>query len=316
MRVQSIESKICLAFDLGGTKLEVGVVRTTGEILNVRRELLNLELGKAHVLEQMITWGREYLVQYPEITEIGISSCGPLDPVNGVLLDPTNLLTGGKGWGSVPLRAILEEALARQTYLDNDAACCVLAERYLGAGRVDACANLMVLTLGTGLGTGILCNDVLFRSGRFRHPEAGHMIIAYDNVIDPCACGVYGDGEAFLSGTHFAKRFNRQHGTFYSARDITALARAGDLNAQAAFQFYARVMAVTLHNYCVIFCPERIVFGGSFAEAFDLFAPMLRAQLSTLLVRRQDIVPQLCASQLQNHACLLGAALLGDKQGF
>ncbi|HXW60491.1 MAG TPA: ROK family protein, partial [Myxococcota bacterium] len=147
-----------LAFDLGGTKLEVGVVSQNGEILSAHRELLQLELGKDYVIETMVDWGKKYLEQYPEINAIGISSCGPLDPKKGLLLDATNLLTNGKGWGVVPLREIIATRLKKTTFFDNDAACSVLAERYLGAGRHDNCENLMVLTLGTGLGTGIICN--------------------------------------------------------------------------------------------------------------------------------------------------------------
>jgi glucokinase len=308
--MNSSQRKICLALDLGGTKLELAVVNADGEILTVRKEILNLELGKEKVIAQMARWGLDLIRDYPAVESVGISSCGPLDPKNGLLLDATNLLTEGKGWGIVPLRDILQEKFGRPTYLDNDAACCVLAERWLGIGRRRDCENLMVLTLGTGLGTGIICNGQLFRSGRFRHPEAGHTIIAYNDESHPWSCGVNGDSEAFLSGMHFTKSYNEKHKLNWTAKEITARARSGDPNAYAAFVSYARVMAATLHNYCVIFCPEWIVFSGSFAEAFDIFAPLVRKELATLLVRRQDIIPELCVSNLENHSCLLGAASL------
>ncbi len=313
MQVNLKQPKVCLAIDLGGTKLEMGVVQEDGEILSLRRELLKLDLGKDYLIHSMITWAQEFITEYPQIIEIGISSCGPLDPIEGVLHDPTNLLTNGKGWGLVPLRAIIEGALAKKTYLDNDAACCVLAERYLGVGRIGPCTNLMVLTLGTGLGTGVICNGRLFRSGRNQHPEAGHMIIDFQNKDDPCACGVYGDAEAFLSGNHFSFRFNRQHHTSYSAQQIAELARKNNPEALSAFDYYAEVMAVALHNYCVMFCPEKIVFSGSFAATYDLFESKLKKQLEHLLARRRNIVPQVFCSELKNHACLLGAAFLCFK---
>lgn len=308
--MNSIPRSLCLAMDLGGTKLELAVVDSEGEILALRKEILDLELGKNHVIEQMTRWSLDLIRDFPAVKFVGISSCGPLDPINGVLHDATNLLTDGKGWGIVPLRAILETNLGLPTYLDNDAACCALAERWLGVGHKQQTSNMMVLTLGTGLGTGIICNGELFRSGGFRHPEAGHTIIAFDEEDYACACGVRGDSEAYLSGMNFTKYYNAQHKLSLTAREITALARSGDAKAQAAFKVYARAMAATLHNYCVIFCPEWIVFSGSFSEAFDIFAPSVRNQLERLLSRRKDIVPQLIVSELQNHSCLLGAAYL------
>ena len=296
--------------DLGGTKVEMAIVEATGKVHALRKELLHLEQGKDKVIQDLLTWGSEMITDFPSLAKVGISSCGPLDPVEGVLLDATNLITDGKGWGTVPLRAIVEEGLKRPTRLDNDAACCALAERWLGVGKRENCSNLMVLTLGTGLGTGIICNGQLFRSGRYLHPEAGHTIIAFDDEAHDCFCGVHGDSEAYLSGMNFTRNFNRKHASTFSARELTALARSGDADALTAFDLYARAMAATLHNYCVIFCPEWIVLSGSFSEAFDIFGDKVRDQLRGLLNRRENILPQICVSELQNHSCLLGAASL------
>ena len=302
--------KKCLALDLGGTKLEVAVVDADARILVSRKELLNLELGKDAVIEQMAQWGLDMIRDFPDVSCVGISSCGPLDPVNGLLLDATNLLTNGKGWGIVPLRSILQEKFALPTYFDNDAACCALAEKWIGVGSKRKNDNFMVLTLGTGLGVGIVCNNQLFRSGRYRHPEAGHVIVDYKDEAQLCACGANGCSEGYLSGKHFTVNYNHKNQCSLTAQEIVALARSGDANARAAFEEYARLMAATLHNYCVIFCPEWIVFGGSFSAAFDLFAPLVQKELQRLLVRRKDIMPDLQVSGLENHSCLLGAASL------
>lgn len=296
--------------DIGGTKIELAIVNSEGKILSLRRELLHLETGKDKVLESILQYAADMLLDFPKARSIGISSCGPLDPVKGLLLDATNLLTNGQGWGIVPLRDIVKEKFKLPTHLDNDAACCVLAERWLGVGKERHVQNLMVLTLGTGLGTGIICNGQLFRSGRFLHPEAGHTIVSFQDTEHHCGCGVYGDSEVFLSGMNFAKNFNAKCQNTFSAKEIVELARSGDRSAKEAFEQYAKIMAVTLHNYCVIFGPECIVFGGSFAEAFDLFAPKALNQLETLLARRKSLVPELRKSKLENHSCLLGAASL------
>lgn len=306
--------KICLAMDLGGTKLELAIVNARGEILALRKHLLDLQLGKDGVLQQLADWGMELIRDFPQVQSVGVSSCGPLDPVRGLLLDATNLLTDGKGWGVVPLREYLAEHFSRPTYLDNDAACSALAERWLGVAKKKQTENFMVLTLGTGLGAGIVCNGELFRSGRFRHPESGHTIVDYKNTISTCSCGVSGDSESFLSGSNFAKHFNERYHTSYSAKEIASLARTGDARALTAFETYAEVMAATLHNYAVIFCPEWIFFSGSFAETFDIFSERTHQRLTQLLQRNKDIIPQLCVSELENHSCLLGAASLCFNQ--
>ncbi|MBP6218871.1 MAG: ROK family protein [Oligoflexales bacterium] len=305
--------KLCLAFDLGGTKLEVGLVSDRGHILETFREKLVLEHGKEGLFSLMTRVGQTLLEKYPEIEAVGISSCGPLDVRRGLLLDPTNLMSDGKGWGTIEIVKILSQSLQRTVYLQNDAACSALAERWLGLGKENDADNLVVLTLGTGLGVGVIVNKQLFCGGRFLHPEAGHIIISHRDKERACACGVSGDAEAYLSGKHFEDHFNALHKRNempISAGAITELARKGDPAAKKAFAEYAEVMASAIHNYCVIFYPELIVFGGSFAESFDQFSEQTMTHLKSLLKRRPEIVPQLKASTLQNHSSLLGAASL------
>jgi len=298
----------CLAYDLGGTKAEIGVVDKTGQILAIRKELLDLEQGCTRVIEQLIDWGRDLIREFPSISAVGVSSCGPLDPRTGELLDPTNLLTNGMGWGKVPLGAILEKAFEVPVRVDNDAACSVLAERWQGAAQ--NYENALVVALGTGLGVGIICNGALVRAGRNLHPEAGHIIIAAGDETHPCSCGVLGDAEAFLSGKNFVRHFNGNRAAPLDGAQVTARARAQDPEALAAFASYSETLAITLHNYCVMFCPEVIIFAGSFAEAFDVFAPRTEARLQELLSRRQHLMPKLCVSPLANHAGLIGAAYI------
>lgn len=98
-----------------------------------------------------------------------------------------------------------------------------------------------------------------------------------------------------------------------TAQDIAELARQGDPRALAAFEEYAELMAIAVHNYCVIYCPELIVFTGSFAETADLFLPQVREHLKKLLKRRRkgiDLFPKLAVSSLENRAGLLGGAFV------
>lgn len=303
-------SQKVLSYDLGGTKIAVGVVNSKGQVLEELRVPIRLDRGKSGVLKQLISLGSPLLKRHPEIKNVGIASAGPLDPTRGVLLDPTNFSYGGKRWGKVKISALLSKGLKKRVYLENDAAAAALAEHWIGAGR--KCQNMMVLTLGTGLGTGIICNGSLVRSGKCLHPEAGHLIVRFDDKTALCGCGNYGCAEAYLSGRNFEKRMQRKYpGIPQTAKAIADLARQGDARALAGFEEYSHIMAVTIHNYTVLYNPELLIFTGSFAATTDLFLNKVQKHLRRMLKRRQTIlntVPQLAVSTLQNNAGLIGGA--------
>lgn len=303
-------AKKVLAYDIGGTKVAAGAVDAQGHVLEEIRVPILVELGRDAVLNQLAELGRQLISRHKGISRTGIASAGPLDPDRGILLDPTNF-GGPKGaWGKVPIATILARKLRMPAFLENDAAAAILAEHWVG--RAKRYSNAMILTLGTGLGTGIVANGELVRAGRVLHPEAGHIIVNADDASAPCGCGNQGCAEAYLSGRSFARRARVRFGNpDLTAKDIADLARKRDPRALAAFHEYAYVMAVAIHNYAVLYSPEIVVFTGSFAETADLFIDETRRYLETLLARRRigkDLLPKLAVSSLQNQAGLIGGA--------
>lgn len=305
-----MQKKIALAYDLGGTKVALGVVLGSGKIIKQTRVLLDFEKGPQGIIEQLAELGRPYLQQYPEIKRIGLASAGPLDPKRGLLLDPTNMFTGAKSWGVIPICSILEKKLKRPVLLENDAAAAALAEAWTGAAK--KIKNVMVLTLGTGVGVGVICNGNLLRAGRGLHPEASHIVIGEGDRSAPCGCGNLGCIEAYLSGKNFALRSSKLFlKEDLDSKSIAALARKKNKPALAAFEDYANHLATALASWVVLFTPELVVFTGSFAEAEDLFLEKAKKALVPLLSRRRagiDLLPRLSLSPLQNSAGLLGAA--------
>jgi glucokinase len=303
-------SQIVLSYDLGGTKVAVGAVNSRGRVLAEIRVPVALEKGKAAVLTQLADLGKKLLAKYPEIKRVGMASAGPLDPKNGILLDPTNFTSSQGSWGKVPIASILKEKLKRPVFLENDAAAAILAERWVGAGK--GYNNLMVLTLGTGLGTGVIANGELVRAGRNLHTEAGHMILKFDDTTAPCGCGNLGCAEAYLSGRNFGRRAQQRFADAdLTAKDIADLARRGDPRALAAFEEYAEIMAVAITTYAKIYSPELIILTGSFAEASDLFLANTRKHLAKKLARGKktiNLVPKLVISTLDNEAGIIGGA--------
>ncbi len=307
--------EMVLAYDLGGTKVAVGVVNRHGDIIEELREPIRLHEGKAAVLRQLSDCGKQLLKKFPAIKRAGVASAGPLHPERGTLLDPTNFGKGAKRWGEVPLAQILSKSLGIPVALENDAAAAMLAEHWVGAAK--GSKNAMILTLGTGLGTGVIANGKLVRAGRGLHTEAGHVILRAGDTAAKCGCGNLGCAEAYLSGNGFARwvhatsQLKGQVQKKRDAREIAELARKGNRPAKAAFHEMANLMAVAIHNYVVVFCPEVIVLTGSFAAASDLFLPQVRKETARLLKRRRegiDLLPEIRLSSLDNHAGLLGGA--------
>jgi glucokinase len=278
-------------------------------VLAEERVPVRLQEGKNAVIKQLAALGQEMIRRYPKIQRVGIASAGPLDPGKGLLLDPTNFTSSLGRWGKVPIAALLSRRLGREVLLENDAAAAILAESWIGAARKKK--NAMILTLGTGLGTGIIANGKLVRAGRGLHPEAGHMIIHFADKNAPCGCGNLGCAEAFLSGRNFERRMRaRFKEPALTAKEIANRARKGDRAAREAFDEYAELMGAAIYNYAMIFTPEVVVFTGSFANASDLFLEKTRLHLRRRLARHPDFFPQLLVSELENQAGLIGGAYI------
>jgi glucokinase len=304
------DQKVVLAYDLGGTKVSVGAVTSQGKVLEEIRVPVAVEQGKAAVIRQLSDLGKDIISRHKGIKKVGMASAGPLDPDKGILLDPTNFASAAGTWGKVPIANLLSKALKKPVFLENDAAAAMLAEAWIGHAK--GYNNAMILTLGTGLGTGIIVNGELVRARGGLHPEAGHMVIHEGDQSAPCGCGNLGCAEAYLSGRGFTRRSRpRFANPDLFALDISNMARKRDPRALAAFEEYAHIMAIAIHNYAVMFAPEIVVFTGSFAASADLFMDSTKDHLEKLLARRRigfDLLPKLKVSKLDNLAGLVGAA--------
>lgn len=305
--------KLALAYDLGGTKVLAGIVHSSGKVLSKQREFIDLTRGKKSLVDQLGRIGRGLLKEFPGVRGGTLATAGPLDPSRGLWLDPTNMFKSGakKSFGVVPISSELSRAVGIPVSLENDAAAAAVAEHWLGKAK--GFDNAIVLTLGTGLGVGVIANGSLVRAGRGLHPEGGHMVVRAGDPTAQCACGNSGCAEAFLSGRHFTRRFNDRHGTKFDAEEIAARARKGNQQAQQAFSEYASLLASTLSSFAVLYAPEIVVFTGSFSATSDLFISETRKNLAPLLKRRRkgvDFMPKLAVSSLNNEAGLLGAGMI------
>jgi glucokinase len=244
-----------LGIDVGGTKIEIASV-----VDGVPREPLEtpteLSSGEA-LLEGLEELARQVIERDGTPEAIGVGVPSQIDFATGTVVSSVNIPLEG-----IPLRDELENRFGVPVFVDNDANVAALAEAVAIGAR-----NLVMLTLGTGVGGGVIVDRLIFRGASGRGAELGHMVIEADGRKCPGrTCPNTGCLEAYCSGTALELASGRE------GRELVELARRGDTEALGYLQDLGRWLGVGLANFVNIFEPEHIVLGGGLgASASDLF---------------------------------------------
>lgn len=265
-------SGLLLGMDLGGTKSAAVVGDADGNVLarasgptpqGSWQEGVALLVGLAHQA------CREYGCAASDAVALGVSCGGPLDSATGILHTPPNLPI----WEPAPLRGVLETELGLPARLENDANATALAEHKWGAGQ--GCRDMAFLTMGTGIGAGLILDGLLYRGRRDLAGEIGHATVLPDGPL--CPCGKRGCLEAMASGTALGRMGRERFGEDgLTAYDVCARARTGDPIAQAIIAAAARFMGLGLANLLHTLNLERIVLGTLAVHAADLLLEPIR----------------------------------------
>lgn len=282
--------RFIVGIDLGGTNIVTGCVAEDGSAIHgVHSVSTGSEEGPDAVVRRIITSAKASIAdlqqQVPgaELIGTGCGAPGPLDTRSGVVL-----LTPNLGWVNMPLRRHLSEGLGLRTALDNDANCAVLGEWWCGAARGTRIA--LGLTIGTGIGGGIIIDGRLYHGASDVAGEVGHMTI--DANGRRCKCGNYGCVEAYASGPNIALRaveaiesgsasrlVEYVHGdlTQVTAQVVYQAAQAGDDLALEVVRDTAKFLGAAVGSLINIFNPEAVVIMGGVTLAGDnLFEPLRR----------------------------------------
>jgi glucokinase len=241
---------------------------------------------------------------------LGLATAGPQDLVTGSLLSPTNLGSSGdpRRW---PLLAAVRRRLRVPIFFDNDAAAAAWAEHKMGA--LKGADNSLTVTLGTGVGVGVVLNGEPLRAGPARHPEAGHLLLNPDDTALVTGAHDHGTVESYLGGPHFVERLRRQgHRRIAGVSAVADAAQQGEAWALEAFATYGRRLGQALFNYCVLFYPEAIALAGGVSHAARFFLPATRDELGLRLGSRRGVSvawPAIRVARFQDEAGCLGAGL-------
>ena len=305
-----------IGIDVGGTKVLGGVVSASGEILiNARRDTPR-EGGKA-LTQTIADVANELLSKYP-VESIGVSAAGFISSDRQTILATPNIA----GWNGVNLERELTEILGKRIVLENDANAAAWGEFKFGAGR--GRNDLMLLTLGTGVGGGLILDGSLFRGAFGIGAELGHMRIVPDGHL--CGCGVRGCLEQYASGSALMRHAReaisaspdiarnllaRGNGTLEGLKGehITEAAREGDPVALAAFNTMASYLGAGIASLCAVIDPSCIVLGGGVIDAGEIFlGPTREAALRLIPFSGKHPYPEIIAAELGNSAGLVGVA--------
>lgn len=299
--------RAAIGLDLGGTAIKYGICTSSGEILlSLSRPSLAAQSAKA-VLDQLAAAALEALevatARGLTVGSVGLGTPGNVDVERGFLMGGT---PNFRHWRDVPVKEELEKRLPLNVEVDNDANLMALAELRFGAAR--GCRDVVCITLGTGIGGGIILDGELFRGHGYCGGEVGHASIRYDGK--KCRCGGRGCWELYASATAMI-RFYRQKSrdrSVNNSAEIFARFKQGEKVAIETVNRSIRMAAAGLSGLLNIFNPERVVIGGGMSEAgpwfVDAIAEQVKKRAMEGAVRNVRIVP----AELGNKAGLLGAA--------
>ncbi len=292
------------AVDIGGTKLAVGLVDENGKVLAKNEMVTGPESNYSSGLESIVSMLREMEQRTRvEIAGIGIGSTGPVDPIAGELGDLDFL----PYWRRKNPVQDLGKLFGVEVALENDADAGALGEATWGAG----CGKprLIYITVGTGIGGGIIFDGHLYRGVDGSHPELGHQVI--DPSGPECSCGFRGCWESLASGPAMAAWAHEQapaNHSYRTAKTICRLALAGDELACKIVDRESYYLGLGIANLINLFAPDRIVLGGSVMQSSQLFLDSIRKQIA----RGCRFVPhektELALASLGKDANLIGAA--------
>ncbi|MCL5026401.1 MAG: ROK family protein, partial [Chloroflexi bacterium] len=304
---------------LGGTKIATAMVTDEGQIEAFDRRPTLAQEGRDAVIGRMEAAVRAVLSQVgrplSDVIGIGIGAPGPCNYQTGVVTQPPAL----PGWYNVPLKAIFEERFGIPTFVGNDANAAAQAEHLFGAGR--GTRNMICVTMGTGIGGGLILNGRLYVGTDGAAGEIGHMII--DDSGPRCNCGNIGCWEALGSGTALAADavrriargtptsivdFARAKGGDINARVIAEAAQAGDPVANELIARVAHFLGVGLVNLVHVLNPEMIVIGGGMAQMGDVLLEPARRVLEERGLELPSRRVRIVASELGDEVGVLGAA--------
>ena len=307
--------RLAIGIDMGGTNIRLALVDDDGTIIVSARHKTSAQEGKDSVISRLSSAASELIAEgrgHGTVIGVGIGAPGLVE--NGVVRCSPNL----PGWNDVSLQRILGEALALPVILENDANAVAYGEKSTGAGR--GLNSLICITLGTGVGGGLILDGKIWRGAFGMAGEVGHMVIEPEG--NPCSCGNRGCLETYASATGIVRMAKEAVGRGDAGWDVSTLttevldeaARRGDKTAIRIFSEAGRSLGIGVASLLHILNPEAIIIGGGVVKAWELFYPSMAEEINRRCFREITERTKIIPASLGDDAGMLGAARLAFEQ--
>jgi glucokinase len=291
-----------IGIDLGGTAIKLGRFRQDGTCLQSLSVATPQPATPTAVVEAMVeaitslSSEEAHLDPKQKAIAIGVGTPGPTDAAGRIARVAINLA----GWRDVPLADMLEAKIGCPTILANDANCAGLGEAWLGAGR--RFRNLILLTLGTGVGGAIILDGKLFTGHQGTAAELGLITLNPDGPM--CNSGNQGSLEQYVSVQAIRRRTGKE------PAELGVLAKDGEKFALEFWESYGRDLGIGLTSLIYVLTPEAIVIGGGVSASAEFFFPAAMAEIERRVLPSSRAGLQLLRAELGNQAGIVGAAKL------
>lgn len=316
---------VTVGIDLGGSKILAAAVDRRGKMLSSDETATPATKGCEAIIQSILDSAHRALgqsaVDPSRVCAVGIGAAGISNPETGILFSSPNL----PGWHDVPLRDIVQERLAKKTFLLNDANAAALGEFYFGAAR--GAVNFIYITLSTGIGGGIVINGKVYSGSVGTAGEIGHMTIDDNGPV--CRCGSKGCWETLASGTALAREAKQRikEGARTSILDyaggdmakVTAqvihrAAKQGDSLAEELIARASYYIGVGLANLINLFNPELIVIGGGLSNIGDMLLEPAFKVAGERAYKYAFQAVRFASAELGRNSGVLGAAAFALRE--
>ncbi len=300
-----------IGIDIGGTNIKLGLVGLKGKIIKrVNLKTINFSRSVGQLIDGLVLGCRQIMLENnllkKQIIGIGIGLPGLVNTKNSIVYSLTNIA----GWKNVALKKIIEKKLGIRTFIDNDVNVIALAEWKYGAGK--GITDMICMTLGTGVGGGLILNNRLYRGAGFAAGELGHVPINKKNKI--CNCGGYACLETLVGNQQLLKKakkvFKKKNITLES---VTALADKGNKKAISFWRETAEHIAAVLIGVVNVINPRLIVIGGGVSRAHKHMLSIIQKIIKQRAMRVQGKMVRIVKAKLGQDAGIIGCQVLVEE---
>ena len=294
-----------LGIDIGGTAVKLGLVAESGEVLLRSETSVSFDGYRTPILDTVRAAAARMLDDCRAAgyapAGAGVSATGQIDSARGVVAGTCGSLPG---WPGAPIRAALEADLGLPVTVANDANCMILGEAWVGAAK--GCTDVLGVTIGTGLGGGVITGGRLLEGARGLGGELGHMRIHAAHG-EPCTCGAVGCWERHASTSALVRRAVKMDPALDSGRAIFAAAQQGNAAVQQLLDDWIGEIAEGLAGLVHLFNPQLILIGGGVSSQQELLIEPLARQVKARVMPAFAQGLEIRPAALANDAGLVGA---------